>query len=143
MFSGQWDFSQGLCKLNSIINIGIWMEHILMFAFLRLDKVLASTLPIGRYPLISVTKVNVIVNLTWLISFSISVLVNSIYPCSYEPAVILCIPVLPVGFFITVFSCFCFIFVLLILGFFASIIYLKKVDILVRFILHLFLTEAS
>ena len=34
-FSGQWDFSPSFCRLNSIINIGIWMEHLIMFALLK------------------------------------------------------------------------------------------------------------
>ena len=34
-FSGRWDFSPSFCRLNSIINIGIWMEHLIMFALLK------------------------------------------------------------------------------------------------------------
>ena len=126
LFPGQWDFSSNICKLNSIINIGIWMEHIIMFALLKADKILATALPIGKYPLISVDKVTVIVKLSWLISLSVSILVNSLYPCSYEPAVVLCIPLLPIGFFITVFSCFCVLFVFIVICFLSSIFYLKK-----------------
>lgn len=48
---GQWDFGVGWCKVNSIINIGIWIEHLIMFALLKVDKIFASVLPIGRYPL--------------------------------------------------------------------------------------------
>ena len=102
------------------------MEHIIMFALLKMDKIMAATLPIGKYPLLSADKVTVIVVLTWLLSFSVSILVNSFYPCSYEPAVVLCIPVLPVGFFITMFSSFCVIFVFIIIGFLSCIVYLKK-----------------
>ena len=126
LLSGQWDFSSKFFNLNSIINIGIWMEHIIMFALVKVDKILATSLPIGRYLLISVDKVIVIVKLSWLISLSVSILVNSLYPCSYEPAVVLCIPLLPIGFFITVFSCFCVLFVFIVIGFLSSIFYLKK-----------------
>lgn len=97
-----------------------------MFALLKVDKILASALPIGKYPLLSVTKVTVIVRISWLVSFSVSILVNSFYPCSYEPAVVLCIPVLPIGFFITLFSCFCVLFVVIVIGFVCCILYLKK-----------------
>ena len=97
-----------------------------MFALLKVDKILASTLPIGKYPLLSVDKLTVIVILSWILSFGVSIIVNTLYPCSYEPAVVLCIPVLPIGFFITVFSVFCVIFVFIIIGFLSSIVYLKK-----------------
>jgi len=97
-----------------------------MFALLKVDKVMASTLPIGKYPILSVDKVTVIVILSWILSFGVSILVNNLFPCSYEPAVVLCIPVLPIGFFITVFSCFCIIFSFIIIGFLCSIVYLKK-----------------
>ena len=33
--SGQWDFGGAWCKVNSIINIGIWIEHIILFAILK------------------------------------------------------------------------------------------------------------
>ena len=124
--SGQWDFTSGFCKLNSIINIAIWMEHIIMFILLKVDKFMATTLPIGKYPLLSVEKISVIVILSWVVSITVSILVNTLFPCSYEPAVVLCIPVLPIGFFITVFSCFCVIFVFIIVAFCISIVYLKK-----------------
>ena len=38
-FSGQWDFGGGWCKVNSIINIGIWIEHIILFAILKVGGV--------------------------------------------------------------------------------------------------------
>ena len=100
-----------------------------MFTLLKVDKIMASTLPIGKYPLLSMPKVTVIIVLSWILSVSVSILVNTIYPCSYEPAVVLCIPILPIGFFITVFSCFCVIFIVIIVGFIISILYLKKVGL--------------
>ena len=75
------------------------MEHIIMFALLKADKILATALPIGRYPLISVDKVTVIVKLSWFISLSVSILVNTLYPCSYEPAAALCFMLLPSLYF--------------------------------------------
>ena len=60
-----------------------------MFALLKLDKIMAATLPIGKYPLLSADEVTVIVVLSWLLSFSVSILVNSFYQYSYEPAVVL------------------------------------------------------
>ena len=104
------------------------MEHMIMFALLKVDKVMASTLPMGKYPVISLSKVKVIVLLSWILSFSVSALVNTLYPYSYEPAVVLCIPLLPIGFFISVFSVFCVIFTCIVFGFFITIIYLKKVN---------------
>merc|ERR1711892_192745 len=89
---------------------------------------MATTLPIGKYPLLSAGKVSVIVVLSWILSVSVSILVNTFFPCSYEPAVVLCIPVLPIGFFITVFTCFCVILVFIIVAFCISIVYLKKMQ---------------
>ena len=100
-----------------------------MFILLKVDKIMASTLPIGKYLLLSMPKVTVIIVLSWILSVSVSILVNTFYPCSYEPAVVLCILILPIGFFITVFSCFCVIFIVIIVGFIISILYLKKVGL--------------
>ena len=53
---GRWDFGESLCALNSIINVAFWLQHIVMFAMLKIDRVLASCLPFGKYPLLKVTK---------------------------------------------------------------------------------------
>ena len=92
----------------------------------KVDKIFASVLPIGRYPL-SVSRISVIVCLSWLVSLTISVAVNLAYPCSYEPAAVLCIPLLPSAFFFTLFSFACFLFICLIIGFSATLVFLKKV----------------
>ena len=92
----------------------------------QVDKIFASVLPIGKYPLVSVSRVTVIVRLSWLVSLVISISVNAVYPCSYEPAAVLCIPLLPSGFFFTLLSFICLIFVCLIIGFSATIVFLKK-----------------
>ena len=113
----------------------------IMFALLKMDKVMASTLPLGKYPLISVSKVKILVLLSWIFSFCISALVNTLYPYAYEPAVVLCIPILPIGFFISVLSVFCVLFTILVFGFFIAIIYLKKVtktNHLSFYLLHVF-----
>ena len=100
-----------------------------MFAMLKVDKMMAATLPLGRYPVLSIQKVKVIVILSWMLSFSISALVNILYPFSYEPAVVLCIPLLPGGFFVVMFSIFCVIFTIIVFGFVFAITYLKKVNL--------------
>ena len=98
-----------------------------MSIIFQVDKIFASILPIGRYPLFSVSRITVIVRLSWLVSLVISISVNAVYPCSYEPAAVLCIPLLPSGFFYTLLSFLCLIFVCLIIGFTATIFFLKKV----------------
>ena len=98
-----------------------------MSIIFQVDKIFASILPIGRYPLLSVSRITVIVRLSWLVSLVISISVNAVYPCSYEPAAVLCIPLLPSGFFYTLLSFLCLIFVCLIIGFTATIFFLKKV----------------
>ena len=92
----------------------------------KVDKIFASVLPIGRYPL-SVSSISVIVRLSWLVSLIISVTVNMASPCSYEPAAVLCIPLLPSAFFFTLSSLAGFIFICLIIGFSATLVFLKKV----------------
>ena len=52
--------------------------------------------------------------------------VNTVYPCSYEPAAVLCIPLLPIGFFYTLLSFLSIIFVCIIVGFSATLLFLKK-----------------
>ena len=100
-----------------------------MFAMLKVDKMMASTLPLGRYPFLSIQKVKVVVILSWIFSFSISAVVNLLYPFSYEPAVVLCIPLLPGGFFIAVFSLFCVLLTIIMFGFLIAMTYLKKVNL--------------
>ena len=92
----------------------------------KVDMIFASVLPIGRYPL-SVGRISVLVRLSWLLSLAVSLTVNLVYPCSYEPAAVLCIPLLPSAFFFTLLSFISFIFVCLIVGFTATILFLRKV----------------
>ena len=145
---GQWDFGHSLCKLNSIINIGIWVEHIILFAILKVsshhlkvstqnlwtmfqvDKIFASVLPIGKYPLLSVSAMTVIVRLSWLVSLLVSLSVNAAFPSSYEPAAVLCIPLLPSGFFFTLLTFLSLIFVSLIVGFSGTFLFLRKASYL-------------
>ena len=92
----------------------------------QVDKIFASVLPIGKYPLLSVSLMTVIVRLSWLISLLVSLSVNAAFPCSYEPAAVLCIPLLPRGFFFTLLSFLSLIFVSLIVGFSATLLFLRK-----------------
>ncbi|XP_023319617.1 uncharacterized protein LOC111694818 isoform X3 [Eurytemora carolleeae] len=64
--------------------------------------------------------------ITWIFSLSVSVIVTKVYPVQYEKSVVLCIPELPIGFFISMSSIFCVSLVLLILGFIIAFIYIKK-----------------
>ena len=64
-----------------------------MFAMLKIDRVLASCLPFGKYPIFSVEVVTVIVLLSWVVSFFVAGVVTALFNSSYEPAVVLCIPV--------------------------------------------------
>lgn len=111
------------------------------FSCSKVDKIFASVLPIGRYPL-SVSRISVIVRLSWLLSLIISVTVNLAYPCTYEPAAVLCIPLLPSAFFFTLSSLAGFIFICLIIGFSVTLVFLKKVrDIIVMMLQKLGLSS--
>ena len=46
--SGHWSLGPNLCYINSFITMVIWMEHMIMFAMLKVDKMLISMLPVGK-----------------------------------------------------------------------------------------------
>lgn len=123
---GYWDLNETLCSLNSIVNVAFWLQHIVMFALLKVDRVMASCLPFGKYPLLTVEFVKGIIVSTWILAFFVAGLVTVLFTSSYEPAVVLCIPDLPIGFFITVFSVYCLILVGMVLGYITVIVCLKK-----------------
>ena len=127
LFSGQWDFSSSICHTNSMVNLVIWTEHMIIFAMMRLDRMAMMILSPGKYLQISAEKVTLGIILSWILSASISLTLNSLYPSAYEPAAVLCIPVLPSAFFYTFFCFFCTIFTCVILGFIIAILYIKKV----------------
>ena len=79
------------------MNVSLWLQHIVMFAMLKIDRVLASCLPFGRYPLLSVEIVTAIIISAWVLAFFVAALVTVLFKSSYEPAVVLCIPELPIG----------------------------------------------
>ena len=95
-------------------------------------QILVSALPIGRYPPLSPRQTGQLVRLTWLAAAAISVTVNTVYPCSYEPAAVLCIPVLPVGFFIALATFVSILFVCILVGFAAAIIFIKQARAVTR-----------
>jgi len=101
--------------------------HIIIFAFLKLDRLMENSLPVTKYPPISGDQVYTIIFLSWVFSASFSVLVHNLYSCSYEPAVLLCIPSLPASFFITGLTLFCCAFFILFCGFFSMILNIEKV----------------
>jgi hypothetical protein len=123
---GQWDFGHTICTANSIVNVALWFQHIVMFAMLKIDRVLASCLPFGKYPLLSVEVVTGIIISTWVFSFFVAGLVTSLFKSSYEPAVVLCIPELPIGFFITIFSVYCLVLFGMVAGYILVLICLRK-----------------
>ena len=47
-YSGHWSLGPNLCYINSFVTMVIWMEHMLMFAILKVDKMLFSLLPAGE-----------------------------------------------------------------------------------------------
>ena len=48
MSSGHWSLGPNLCYINSLVTMVIWMEHMIMFAMLKVDKMLISMLPVGE-----------------------------------------------------------------------------------------------
>ncbi len=45
---GRWDFGSAVCKANSTLNIALWLQHFIMFALLKVDRSMATCLPIGE-----------------------------------------------------------------------------------------------
>ena len=123
---GQWDFPTTFCAANSIVNVALWFQHIVMFAMLKIDRVLASCLPFGKYPLLNVEAVNGLILATWVFSFFVAALVTVLFQSSYEPAVVLCIPDLPIGFFIAIFTVYCVVLCAMVIGYITVLICLKK-----------------
>ena len=123
---GQWDFHDNFCAVNSIVNVALWFQHIVMFAMLKIDRGLASCLPIGKYPLLNVEAVTGLVISTWVLSFCVAGLVTALFKCNYEPAVVLCIPDLPIGFFITIFTVYALVLMAMVGSYITVLICLKK-----------------
>ena len=63
---------------------------------------------------------------TWIFSFAVASTVTILFKSSYEPAVVLCIPDLPLGFFITVFSLYCLALFAMVGSYIVVLICLKK-----------------
>ena len=89
-------------------------------------RVLASCLPYGRYPLLNVEAVTGMIISIWIFSFFMGSLVTLLFDSNYEPAVVLCIPDLPIGFFITIFSIYCLALFGMVGGYIVVLICLKK-----------------
>nr|XP_040565037.1 pinopsin-like [Lepeophtheirus salmonis]XP_040565038.1 pinopsin-like [Lepeophtheirus salmonis] len=123
---GVWDFGSTVCAINSVVNVTVWFQHLALFGMLKIDRVLASCLPIGKYPLLPVKAISILVLISWILSFSIAGLVTGIFHSSYEPAVVLCIPELPIEFFITIFSIYCLVLFSMVTSYIGVLFYLKK-----------------
>ena len=123
---GEWRLTTNMCYVNSFITILIWCQHMIMFAMLKVDKLLMSVLSSARYPVLSVFWTRIIVLLTWVLSAVLSFSVNSFYSVEYEPAVLLCIPTLPQAFFLVAMAVLAFIIASIIIGFLGALVYLKK-----------------
>ena len=94
--------------------------------FFSLFRVLASCLPFGKYPLLNVEAITGIIVSIWVFSFFVASLVTVLFKSDYEPAVVLCIPRLPIGFFITIFSVYCLALFGMVGGYIMVLICLKK-----------------
>ncbi|XP_037086143.1 octopamine receptor-like, partial [Pollicipes pollicipes] len=123
---GEWTFGEIVCSINSIINVLLWLQHIIMFIMLKIDRVLASCLPIGKYPLFPIHLISFIVMLSWVFSFSVAVFVTTGFNAFFEPAIILCIPKLPSVFFIFILVIYCLALFTIIVGYVLVAIFLRR-----------------
>lgn len=123
---GEWTFNELVCSINSMINVLLWLQHIIMFIMLKIDRVLASCLPIGKYPLLPIRVIGCIVCFSWVASISVAVLVTLGFDAFFEPAIILCIPKLPSVFFIFILVLYCLALFTIIVGYVLVAIFLRQ-----------------
>ncbi|XP_065571262.1 uncharacterized protein LOC136034072 [Artemia franciscana] len=121
-----WDAPSELCRFSSAVNVALWLQHILMFVMLKVDRVLASFLPIGRYPIVSVPACTMIIGGSWLVSASVAASVSSGVGSKFEPSVLLCVPRLPREFGITICTLYCSAFATMVVGYVIVILMLKR-----------------
>lgn len=76
--------------------------------------------------MLSVEVVKVLVAVSWIVGISTAVAVPLSYKVVYESAVALCIPDLPTGFFIAIFSVYCLILTSMVTGMIGTVVHLKK-----------------
>lgn len=88
----------------------------------QIDRVLAATLPIGRYPICTPRLSQWIVVLAWFVALAIGAGVTSAAGARFEPSLLLCAPGLPTEFGITLVSLYCSAFASMVVGYVVLII---------------------
>ncbi|KAI9565434.1 hypothetical protein GHT06_009226 [Daphnia sinensis] len=116
-FRGRWEGGPNLCHLSSVVNVSLWLQHVFMFLMLKIDRVLAATLPIGRYPICTPRTSQWLVLLAWLLALAIGAGVTSAAGARFEPSLLLCAPGLPQEFGITLISLYCSAFASMVVGY--------------------------
>jgi len=89
---------------------------------LQIDRVLAATLPIGRYPVCSPRTSQCLVVLAWLLALALGAGVTSAAGAKFEPSLLLCAPGLPHEFGITLVSLYCSAFASMVIGYVVLIV---------------------
>lgn len=120
--TGKWEGGERLCHLSSVVNVALWLQHVFMFAMLKIDRVLAATLPIGRYPVCTPRASQWLVLMAWLVALAIGAGVTSVAGARFEPSLLLCAPGLPQEFGITLISLYCSAFASMVVGYVVLII---------------------
>ena len=92
------------------------------FSHAQIDRVLAATLPIGRYPIVPPRTSQWLVLLGWLLALAIGAGVTSAAGARFEPSLLLCAPGLPHEFGITLVSLYCSAFASMVVGYVVLII---------------------
>ncbi len=72
-----------------------------MLGLVKGDRILASSLPLGRYPVFSPEVTETMGVVFWVISLILAGIVTSLFTASFEQTAVLCIPRLPLGFFVS------------------------------------------
>ncbi|CAL8070016.1 unnamed protein product [Orchesella dallaii] len=104
---GYWPWGETACTVISTTTACCWTMHLVAVALYRADRVFAVWLPTGKYPVLTPRIVNCLLILVWATALSGSYLATYTFTPTFQPALALCIPNVPLIFFILVFSCYC------------------------------------
>ena len=88
----------------------------------QIDRVLAATLPIGRYPVCTPRASQWLVLMAWIVALGIGAGVTTAAGARFEPSLLLCAPGLPQEFGITLISLYCSAFASMVVGYVVLII---------------------
>lgn len=89
---GEWTLGSTICSMNAVMNAGVCFQHFMLFIMLKIDRALASCLPIGNYPVIPVNYLQLIVLISTVASFSLAITIILEFGSKFHQVILLCTP---------------------------------------------------